>query len=70
MVDGRPMSITSFRSASVRSQIDPLPKLEHSNGSQKTPSDLSFKSRSNHSIISVSQQIDGENKVRIIPTKY
>ena len=63
MVDGRPMSVTSFRSGSARSKIEPLPELENSNTSLKSPSLLSSKTVSNHSIISVSQHVDEESKV-------
>ena len=65
MVEGRPMSITSFKSASMRSQIEPLPELENGNGSHKSPPADSLKSRSNHSIISVSEWIDEKDKVII-----
>ena len=63
MVDGRPMSVTSFRSGSARSKIEPLTELQTSNTSLKSPSLLSSKTVSNHSIISVSQHVDEESKV-------
>ena len=65
MVDGRPMSITSLTSVSVKSRVEPLTELENSEESHKIPSGHSAKSSSNHSIISVSQHVDENSQVRI-----
>ena len=66
MVDGRPMSITSFRSGSVRSQVEPLTELENSSTSPKTSSASAYseKKSSNHSIISVSRHVEEKSTVR------
>ena len=69
MVDGRPMSITSFRSGSVKSQVEPLTEVENSEESHKISSDNSAKSSSNHSIISVSEHVDKNSQVRMKMTQ-
>ena len=69
MVDGRPISITSLASVSVKSRVEPLTELENPEESHKIPSGNSAKSSSNQSIISVSRHVDENSQVRMKMTQ-